>query len=196
MGWTWVDPSHGSPWPLSPHWLPLCCQHLGTTPGMDLLLATPPRSGPGCSSGLATTSTLPRSCHCWGQDWQGPCVSWHPVGRSAFFRHFPPDRNGVKVVLGETASPVPGERALRALRRLLRVPAAVCAEENLFQTSLWGCWCTPWWPPHTLRGYTGQTPAHSTHLRGRRVVKEPQRRQNFHSSAARSNAVLLHLPEV
>lgn len=126
------------------------------------------------ASSDVATSTLPHSPHCWEQDWRGPCAIWHPAGRFAFFRHFRPDRNGVKMVLGETMSPIPGKRALRALRRLLGVPATVGDEENLFPTSLWGFWYTPWWPLHIFRAYTGLSPAYSTCLRGRRVVKSPR----------------------
>lgn len=80
------------------------------------------------------------------------------------------------MVLGETMSPIPGERALRAVRRLLGDPATVGDEEILFPAPLRGFWHTPCWPPHIFRGYTGLPPAHSTYLRSRRVVKEPQGR--------------------
>lgn len=71
-------------------------------------------------------------------------------------------------------SPVPGERALRAVRRRLGDPATAGDEEILFAAPLWGFWHTPWWPPHIFRGYTGLPPAHSTYLRSRRGLRSPR----------------------
>lgn len=144
MGWGQLGPSQGSP---SPH-----SAVLSWAPHQPWIFTRPPCRHQAWPPQPVRPHLLPPL---WGQHWHGPCVSWHPAGGFAFFRHFPPDRNGVKMELGEAMSPVPGERALRALRRLLGVSAIVGDEEDLFPTSLWGFWYTPLWPPYIFRGYMG-----------------------------------------